>query len=362
MSQNLGSVYKRGRIWWVTYNVDGTQHRESSHGTRKGDANRLLAQRIAEISDGRFVGPANDRMGWDEFEGMVRDHYAPKRSRERAEGALKHLRGQLRHRRVKSITLDVLTRYRNQRFEEGAAPSTVKYELAVLRKGLNLAVRSGKLLRCPPMPEITVENTRVGFFEESELQALLRELPDYLCGVFEGAYLMGWRVYSELLPLRWSQVDLDAGWVRLEPGTTKNGKGRMFPFNLYARLKTVFERQREYTDQIQRQQGSVIPYVFHHNGRPIRDFRHAWKVACRKAGLIGKIPHDFRRTAVRNLERAGVSRSVAMQLVGHETETIYQRYAITTERDLAEGVVKLAALGAGKETTTVTPIRSAGSG
>ena len=55
MTQNLGSVYKRGRIWWVTYNVDGTQHRESSHGTRKGDANRLLAQRIAEISDGRFV-------------------------------------------------------------------------------------------------------------------------------------------------------------------------------------------------------------------------------------------------------------------------------------------------------------------
>ena len=50
MSQNLGSVYKRGRIWWVTYNVDGTQHRESSHGTRKGDANRLLAHSVSPRS------------------------------------------------------------------------------------------------------------------------------------------------------------------------------------------------------------------------------------------------------------------------------------------------------------------------
>ena len=54
MTQNLGSVYKRGRKWWVTYNVDGNQHRESSRSTRKGDATRLLGQRIAEISDGRF--------------------------------------------------------------------------------------------------------------------------------------------------------------------------------------------------------------------------------------------------------------------------------------------------------------------
>ena len=72
----------------------------------------------------------------------------------------------------------------------------------------------------------------------------------------------------------------------------------------------------------------------------------------------GLIPHDFRRTAVRNLERAGVSRSVAMQLVEHETESIYRRYAITTEKDLEEGVAKLATLETKDGSATVHPMRS----
>jgi integrase len=70
--------------------------------------------------------------------------------------------------------------------------------------------------------------------------------------------------------------------------------------------------------------------------------RLAWKRAMKAAELADRIPHDFRRTAVRNLERAGVPRSVAMKLTGHRTESVYRRYAIVAEADLAEGVVKLA--------------------
>jgi integrase len=90
--------------------------------------------------------------------------------------------------------------------------------------------------------------------------------------------------------------------------------------------------------------GQIDPWLFHRNGKPIRDFRAAWQSACQRAGLVGRIPHDFRRTAVRNLERAGVPRSAAMKMTGHKTEAVYRRYAIVDESMLKESAVKLAAL------------------
>lgn len=85
----------------------------------------------------------------------------------------------------------------------------------------------------------------------------------------------------------------------------------------------------------------MIPWVFHRRGCPIRRFERSWRTACRKAGRPGQIPHNFRRTAVRNLERAGVPQSVAMKMVGRKTESIYGRYAIVNEGDLHEAGRKL---------------------
>ncbi len=133
----------------------------------------------------------------------------------------------------------------------------------------------------------------------------------------------------------------------MEPGSTKNDEGRVFPFSALPTLADLLRCQWDRTMELQMQRGSVVPWVFHRNGQRVRDFRRAWENACTLAGVPGRILHDFRRTAVRNLERAGVSRSVAMKLVGHKTEAIYRRYAIVCEADLSEGVKKLATLAAG---------------
>ena len=144
------------------------------------------------------------------------------------------------------------------------------------------------------------------------------------------------------VPWQKGHLDLGAGWLRLEPGETKDRKGRMFP--LTPRFRAVLEAQLARTRELERQTGQIIPWFFHRGGHPIKSFRRAWLRACRNAGLAGRIPHDFRRTAVRNLERAGVPRSTAMEMVGHRTESIYRRYAIADEGMLRDGAVKLSAL------------------
>jgi integrase len=118
---------------------------------------------------------------------------------------------------------------------------------------------------------------------------------------------------------------------------------------------------------VQRKCGRIIPWVFHDNEgnplfgadhRPKRSFRRAWRLACKLAGLPGRIPHDFRRTAVRNFERGGVPRAVAMALVGHKTESIYRRYDIVAESDLTQGVKKLSAYLTGTVSGTATSPKS----
>jgi integrase len=185
-------------------------------------------------------------------------------------------------------------------------------------------------------------NVRTGFFDDAMFEAVREKLPVAVRPVITFAYITGWRIQSEVLPLEWRQVDRKAGEVRLEPGATKNQAGRVFPFTTALReLLDELWRQHEALQKA----GTICRYVFHRKGERIKTFRGAWDAACTAAGFPGRIPHDLRRSAVRNMERAGLSRSVAMQLTGHKTESVYRRYAITSEADLREGVERLNGIG-----------------
>jgi hypothetical protein len=218
-------------------------------------------------------------------------------------------------------------------------------------------MRAGKAAGKPYIGKLETNNARKGFFEREQFEPVVRHFPGYLKAVAETAYITGWRVHDELLTRERKHVDLKAGWLRLEPGESKNRDGRNFP--LTPRLREVLQRQIEYTEALQRAEGRIIPWLFHRDGKPIKNFRRAWLTACVAAGLgsevrdtrgklvkkiANRIPHDFRRTAVRNFERAGVSRSDAMNMVGHKTEAIYRRYAISDEKSLKEAGAKLAML------------------
>ncbi len=345
VTRGLGSLYQRGHVWWVQYCFRGKVYRESSGSPTRADAVKLLRRRLAEMGRGRLVGPDLEKTTLADLKRMHLDDYRAnsRKALKWAETSWTAVEGFFPETTLaRDVTLDRLNAYVVARLDAKKKPATIKNELAVLKRALHLAEKAGKAI-CPPFPTISVQNARTGFFEANEFQAVCARLPEDLRPVVTFAYLTGWRK-QEILSLTWDRVDFAAGTIRLEPGTTKNDEGRTFPFTALPPLEDLLRRQRLDTIALERRSGLTIPWVFHRNGRPIKDFRGAWKQACKTAGCPGRIPHDFRRTAVRNLERAGVPRSVAMKLTGHKTESVYRRYAIVSEADLAQGVAKLAAL------------------
>ena len=146
--------------------------------------------------------------------------------------------------------------------------------------------------------------------------------------------------------MEWRQVDLKAGEVRLDPGTTKNDAARVFPFT--SALRRVLEDQQTIAETLTREQGIIARYVFCYTtgqktGQRITEsgFNKAWRKARIHAGCPGRIPHDFRRTAVRTLVRAGVPERVAMQLTGHKTRAVFERYNIVSSGDLRDAARRL---------------------
>jgi integrase len=281
---------------------------------------------------------------------------AGRRSTRRVRIAKDHLSRSFSGARAVEITAPRLESYALGR---QAAPASVRYELAILRRAFSIAVKQGRLATRPAFPTIRVDNARTGFFEGAEFEAVVAELPEPLRNVARFAYHTGWRS-GEIRGLRMADVDWNAKTVRLEGARSKNEEPRVFPFGVLPALQDAMERQRAYTEAVQKRLGQIVPWLFHRGGTPIRSMDTAWRSACERAKVPGRLMHDFRRTAVRNLERAGVPRSVAMKLTGHKTEAVYQRYAIVSERDLAEGVAKLAALAPAPRTVILFPAAAHG--
>lgn len=333
--------------WWISYSVHGKRHKESSESTNPADATRLLKKRIGEVAQGMPVGSMIEKTTLDDLIGMVEAHYKANglKSGKRIPIAARHLREFfVGDSKARDITSDRITAYVAHRQEQKAAKATINVEQAILHRGFALAAKAGKASALPMMSMLALKNARTGFFEHDQYEAVLRNLPEHLRPVVQVAYLTGWR-RGEILTRQWRHVDLKLGWLRLEPGETKNGEGRAFPINALPELQAVLEAQRERVSEIEKASGQIIPWVFiNPKGVPLVDFRNAWRTACRAAGCPGRLLHDFRRTAVRSLERAGVPRSTGMKLTGHLTDSIYSRYAIVDSKMLAEGVAKLAAM------------------
>ena len=351
----MGEIRKRGQTWWIRYCRNGRRYEESSRSTRKGDAITLLRLREGDAAKGVPVTPRIGRLRFEEAAAGILSDYRTngRRSLDTVERRIRlHLAPWFSGHRLSTLGTSDVRAFVVHRQDAGASNGEINRELTVLKRMFTLAIHDGQLLYKPHIPLLHESNTRTGFFEAEQFASVLAHLPASLASMLEFAYITGWRIDSEILPLEWRQVDFAGGEVRLAPHTTKNDDGRVFP--LTDDLHALLEAQKAHADRVTRACGQIVPWVFFREvavgrggptrAKPILSFAKAWNAAVRAAGCPGRIPHDLRRTAVRNMVRRGVPERVAMMLTGHKTRSVFERYNIVSQGDLRAAADQLSGL------------------
>lgn len=369
----MGSIYKRkwkdpktgemveGETWWIKYYRNGKPYRESTHTEMISKAEKLLKKREGEIVEGKLPGIHFDKVTFDDLaKDFLTDYRVNGRDTvKRAEWVVDCLKESFEGMRATDISTDKIKAHIEKRMDDGLAHASINRELSALKRMFNLAARCTppKVNFVPYIPMLKESNTRKGFFEIEEYLRVKDALPSYLKPVVTFAYHTGWRA-GEILNLTWDKVDLKQGIVTLDPGETKNEGAR----TIYLDEEVMKEIKPLHTNR-----QLDCPFVFYRNGEQIQSFRKAWATACIKAGLFdvlkdnegnpvivrdeegneetAKVPsrifHDFRRTAIRNMVRSGVSERVAMMLSGHKTRSVFERYNIVSDQDLKEAAKKM---------------------
>jgi integrase len=350
--RGTGSIFKQknSEVWWIKYYRNGKAIRESTGTTKRRTAEDILDERRADVCKGTFIEPADRKLTVDELYAALLDDY---RNNERAslEGAEQRWQrqgrdgeptpepGRLKKHfsgiRALAVTTDMLNRYISWCREQELSNGTINRDLAALRRAFNLALRAGKLQKVPNFPHLKEAPPRSGFVEEAQYQKLAKAARElWLRALLATAYTFGLRK-DELLNLRVRQLDLLDRTIRLNAGETKSGEGRVIKLTtgLFILLSACVAGKEPDNFVFTRRDGK----------KPVLDFRQRWENLTAAAGCPGLLFHDLRRSAVRNMTRRGVIEGVAMKISGHKTRSVFERYNIVSESDLADAALKIEA-------------------
>ena len=339
MARGDGNVYPRGSKWWIRYYAPDPetgrrrQVREPG-GDTEGEARKKLRSRLTDLEMDRrgvaaFMGPEMERVTIRDLLADLEVEYelTGRASLPQLRSRVKQLNAYYGPVRAHVVTAAKINDYMRHRLQE-AKPATINREVEMLRRAYALAVEGRKLAKAPVFPRaLTEANARRGFFERADFDAVLEHIHDVDVRDFlEWAYRTGMRP-SEIRSLTWDDLDKETWMLRLHESGAKTGEGRALP--LRGEWRTIINRR------LKRRRLGVVN-IFHRDGRKMGEYRKTWKTACKAAGVSGRIPYDLRRTAIRNMVRAGVPERTAMAISGHKTRSVFDRYNIVDENDLVK--------------------------
>jgi integrase len=320
-----GSIYQRNGWWWCSYSIEGVRRRESCETQDRDAALAYLQRKQGKLASGELLTP--DRVRVRDLLALVLEDYDVRGVAQAYISSLKVksiLNPKIGDIRAAKLSTSQVQQYIRDRLKT-VKPGTVNREMALLHRAYQLGFQHDPPLvgRVPHFPKLPEGEPRKGFLKPELYRKLLLELPEELRLLFVIAYHVGLR-RGALLRIKWSQVDPETACIWMQ-GKRANRKPEPVAVPVYGDMAKFLAIQPKESD-----------FLFARGSRPIKNFRESWIQACQRAGVPNLLFHDLRRTAVRNLRRAGVAETVIMKITGHRTRSMFERYNITDQSDTQE--------------------------
>ncbi len=373
-----GRIYKRGDVYWIALYVDGRLQRESTHMSDAKQAEKFLqkrrnAARAHELNPTMpFITRRQNKRTINDLMNALQSHFeAHDQAGPPTLSNINRIRRDFGAKRATSLTAADVNDYIEERQDGGDANATINRTTQLLKQAY-------KLVNLPlPGPEPITRldetgNVRKGFFNEPEIRRVLARLSSDLADFVLFGWLTGMRK-GEIESLHWT--DLENHCIELRAENAKTGKPRSIP--LVGELAELIERRK--VARVLKRNGTVTlaSLIFHRDGEPITEFRKSWHTACVACGLgkwvcpnctgdegtedaglhvfaldakgkcprcslafgyddrkySGRLFHDLRRSAVRDMINAGVPQADAKLISGHKSDSIFDRYNIRDNDD-----------------------------
>ena len=329
-----GTVYqpKNSRNYWIKFSISGRVYQQSANTESRRQALDTLKAEILKHASGEAV--TDGKVTVDSlYDVLLADYRINGKTVPWAERTWNiHLKQFFGGMQAKTVGTDTLSRYIESRRKENAANGTINRELSLLQRAFMLGYESQPRKVAHPLRfhRLAESKPRQGFIEQKQYNALAANCSDlFMRTMLALAYSFGFRK-AELLTLKVSDVNLLAGTLQLRD--SKNGEPRKVSLTGDTRnLLTACCAGKSAEDAV----------FTRGKGKAVSDFRGTWDNVTLAAGVPGLLFHDLRRSAVRNMVRAGIPETVCMKVSGHKTRNVFDRYNITSERDLADAARKI---------------------